>query len=800
MSSVATTAETRRKMASETEDAKTRDESSKMSAERLRSAVEAAEVGTWHVDLGSGIDARDASLNRILGLEAKDSTQLVDDFFQRVHEDDREHIRERFAAAIAGERSYDVEMRVRRPNGELRWVRDVGRIGAGPDGSPLYMTGALTDITELKRAHRAVAESVSFYEQTLESIPGMTFTNKPDGSCDYISRQWVEFTGVSAEAQLGDGWVSVLHPDDRERAFHAWRTAISGHGAYDLEYRVRRHDGVYEWFKVRGRAIRDGTGEIARWLGTAVNVNGLKETEAALRESEERFRTLADNLSQLAWMADAEGLVFWFNRRWFEYSQTTLDDMTGWGWTKLAHPDHVERVVRRIQHSWNTGEPWEDTFPLRGAEGSYRWFLSRALPIRDASGTVVRWFGTNTDITEQRNAEEALRHADRRKDEFLATLAHELRNPLAPIRSGLDLLSRARDETTRRRVEQVMSRQLAHLVRLVDDLLDVARISRGQIVLQRGRVALAEVVEAAVETSRPIIEDGAHHLSVVLPPQPICVDGDFTRLAQVVSNLLNNAAKYTPRGGRIVVELRAAGREGIVRVTDTGIGIDANALPHVFERFAHGPRDPSTKGGLGIGLSLVLELVALHGGVVNVESAGSGHGSSFEVRLPVAELLDAREHVGAEPARGTRPSTLRPSDGTAPGGGESPPDREGRPPGARRILVVDDNVDAADTLATMLELGGHETSVAHDGASALIVAREVRPDLIFLGLGLPDMDGCEVARRLRADPELAKCTLVALTGWGSDDDKRRTSEAGFDVHLTKPVDIARVEAVVSRTG
>ena len=745
-----------------------------MSDERLRSAVEAAEVGTWHVDLRTGLDARDASLNRILGLAPVGSTQPVDDFFARVHEDDRAWTRDAFGAVAAGHSDrYEVEIRIRRPTDEVRWVRDIGRLRRSPDGEPIYVTGAMTDVTEFKLAQQALAESASFYRQTLESIPGMTFTNTPEGACEYVSRQWVEFTGVEAAAQHGDGWLSVLHPDDRERAFEAWRTAIGGLCAYDLEYRVRRADGEYEWFKVRGRAIRDTSGKVARWLGTAVNVNDLKQTEAALRESEERFRTLADNMSQLAWMADPRGHVFWYSKRWFDFTGTTPHEMEGWGWTKVHHPDHVERVRAHITSAWEAGEPWEDTFPLRGKDGAYRWFLARALPIRDARGAVVRWLGTNTDITEQRAAEEALRDADRRKDEFLATLAHELRNPLAPIRSGLEVLSRARDEPARRHAAETIERQLRHMVRLVDDLLDVARISRGQVELQQSRIRLDEVVATAVETSRPSVERGRHQLTVAVPDETLWLDGDLTRLAQVVSNLLDNAAKYTPEGGLIELDARAERGDVVIRVTDTGVGIDAETLPRVFELFARGAtRGGASPGGLGIGLSLVRELVEMHGGTVSAASRGDGLGSTFELRLPRVE-----QRAAVEGREGTRATA-----GVVP----------------RRVLVVDDNVDAAEMLSMVLELRGHETRTAHDGPGALAAATDWSPEVVFLDIGLPGMDGYEVARRLRRDPAFAETVLVALTGWGSADDKLRAREAGLDVHLTKPVDVADVDDVVAR--
>ncbi len=747
-----------------------------MTGKRLRSAVAAGEVGTWLVDFATGLDTRDASLNQILGLEPIETTQSADDFFEHVHEDDRERARDAFDALIAGTARYDVELRIRRPDGELRWVRDIGRVRRRPDGRAEYATGAMTDITDLKQAQRAIAESASFYRQTLESIPGMTFTNTPDGACDYVSRQWVDFTGVAPEAQLGHGWLAVLHPEDRERAYQTWRAAIAGAGSYDLEYRVRRHDGAYEWFKVRGRAIRDASGKIARWIGTAVNVNDLKQTEAALRESEERFRTLADNISQLAWMANAHGEMVWYNKRWLDFTGTTLDEVAGWGWTKVVHPDHVGRVVERIQHSWDTGEPWEDTFPMRGSDGAYRWFLSRALPIRDARAKVVRWFGTSTDVTEQRAAEEALRDADRRKDEFLATLAHELRNPLAPIRAGLDVLEQTRDEATRRRTQDTIVRQLAHLVRLVDDLLDVSRISRGQVALQRSLLPLGAVVESAVEASRPSIERAHHELSITVPEEPVWIDGDLTRLAQVVANLLDNAAKYTPEHGRIGLHVRASRGEVVIRVTDTGTGIDPEALPHVFELFMRGAAHGGKVAGLGIGLALVRDLVKMHGGIVTAESAGRGKGSAFEVRLPRAE----------SPAHVEREVSARPREGASV---HAAP---------RDILVVDDNVDAAEMLAAMMELRGHTARVAHDGPGAIEVARERVPDVIFLDIGLPGMDGYDVARQLRAEPAFDDTLLVALTGWGTEDDKQRAREAGFDLHLTKPVDVAAVDAVVAR--
>jgi two-component system CheB/CheR fusion protein len=495
-------------------------------------------------------------------------------------------------------------------------------------------------------------------------------------------------------------------------------------------------------------------------------------SEKVLRDSEELFRTLADNISQLAWSCNELGFGTWYNRRWYDYTGTTFQTMRGDGWKTLHHPDHLDRVVQGLRRSAEAGEPWEDTFPLRGKDGNYRWFLSRAVPIRDAAGNIVRWFGTNTDITEQRAAEEALKESDRRKDEFLATLAHELRNPLAPIRNGLQIMRLARDDPEA--VEQargMMERQLGHMVRLIEDLLDVSRISQGKVELRRQRVELAAAVRGAVETSLPLVEAGGHDLRIDVPPEPIYVDGDVTRLAQVFANLLNNAAKYTERGGRISLTVRRQGGDVAVAVKDNGVGIAAPMLPRIFDLFAQADRSlEKAQGGLGLGLNIVRRLVTMHGGTVEVRSDGPGTGSEFVVRLPAAPAI----------AAGPRPAGA------------------GAPAGAgRRVLVVDDNKDAAASLATLLRIMGHDTRAACDGLEALDVAAAFRPDVILLDIGMPKLNGYDTAGRIRQQPWGKDVVLIALTGWGQEADRCRSREAGFNHHLVKPVEPSALEALLA---
>ncbi|MEX2170354.1 MAG: ATP-binding protein [Pirellulales bacterium] len=504
-----------------------------------------------------------------------------------------------------------------------------------------------------------------------------------------------------------------------------------------------------------------------------------KQAESALRESEDRFRMLADNMSQFAWTADAKGWIYWYNQRWYDYTGTTLEEMQGWGWKQVHHPDHVNRVVERIQRSWDTGEPWEDTFPLRGKGGEYRWFLSRALPIRDDQGKVLRWFGTNTDVTERlemeiqiRQQAESLADLHRRKDEFLAMLSHELRNPLAPIANAVQLLGLQQNEgQLQQQARTIIERQVGQLNRLVDDLLEVSRFTTGRIHLNLEQVALNGIVGNAVETVHPLIGQRRHALQLSLPSEPIWLHADAARLEQVVVNLLTNAAKYTEDGGHIWLSAQQEGDEAVLRVRDSGVGIPPELLPHVFDLFTQSKRSlDRSDGGLGIGLSLVQRLVKMHGGSVEVRSA-LDQGSEFVVRLPM--MPSAATSV---------PSFQRLNKPTGP---------------SLRVLAVDDNFDGARILGMLMKESGHDVRTAHDGPTAIEVALDFRPDVVLLDIGLPGLNGYEVATRLRQQPTLNGVVLIAVTGYGQDSDRQRSQEAGFDHHLVKPADYEKLQQILA---
>jgi PAS domain S-box-containing protein len=712
------------------------------------------------------------------------------------------------------------------------------------DGSIIAASKVGRDITAQKRAEAALRESeerlaaeldaTRLAEEALraterrlrqlaDAMPQIVWTAGPDGQIDYLNRRWAEFTG-QPNTVGNEAWGPLLHPEEARAAGERWAACVATGAPFEMELRLLdRRQQAYRWHLLRTVAVKDEAGRVARWYGTATDIHEQKRAEEASRYLAEASAALARVVDHESTLQKVANLAVPYFADW-----SAVDVFEDGRLRRLAvaHQDPEKvRFAHELMRDYppdpdapnsvfavlRTGKPEvvaeiTDDLLVRGARDERHLGLIRSLGLRSyicvplivtgnpfgaltfATAESGRRY-TEADVAlaidlahraavaiENTQLYEALRDQDRRKDEFLATLAHELRNPLAPIRNALQILKMPRvDAATAERSRNMMERQVHHLVRMVDDLLDVSRVMRGKIELRRERVELATVVARAVETVQPLVEAQGHELTVLLPVESLPLDADPVRLSQVIGNLLTNAAKYTEPGGCISLSAAADGDAAVLRVRDTGIGIAPAMLPRVFELFVQVDHASTrAQGGLGIGLTLVKNLVEMHNGTVDARSEGLGKGSEFVVRLPLAER-------GLEQAPGGKAAVQDPAP----------------PWSGLRVLVADDNQDAADSLAILLRMRGHEVRVAYSGMAVLEITKTYTPDVVFLDIGMPALDGYEVARRLRQTPSLEKTVLVALTGWGQREDRRRTAEAGFDHHLVKPPEPAAVEGILA---
>lgn len=638
------------------------------------------------------------------------------------------------------------------------------------------------------------------------------------GLADLDNPGWAAFTGQSSSEYIGSGWLQAVHPEDRRWVQAQWAAAVASGQLFELNYRLRRHDGVYRNVACLAGPLLDGDA-ITGWAGTCNDITRALQADARRQAIEARLSFLDELGEDTRALRDAEAVMATAARLLGRHLDVT----------RCAYADvEADGDAFTIRHDWAAPNvpssagtyrlelfgP-EATANLRqgrhlvvndvdaelGAEGGGRMFNAIGIRAIICAGLVKegrlvammavhqatprQWSDDDialvTEVVErcwthiERVRDNAkLREQDRRKDEFLATLAHELRNPLAPIRYAVALLQRAPDANKARHVLDVVERQTGHLTRLVDDLLEVSRIHRGLIHLQRGPIALSAVLEQAAETVAPQLLAAGHRIDVRLPPAALTVNADSTRLVQVVANLLNNAIKYTPDGGQLRLAGWTEDQVAVIEVADNGVGIPPKDQPRLFDLFTQLPHTAHrAQGGLGIGLSLVKSLVDLHGGQVEVRSQGLGQGSRFLVRLPLGEA----------PPIDVLAETALPDD---PGGGH--------------ILVVEDNPDGRDLLVTLLEEIGYEVRSATSGEEAVEMAAQSPPWLMLLDIGLPGINGYEVAQRMRAQLGLSDLKIVALTGWGGAQDRQRSAAAGIDVHLTKPVDPDDLERLLAQAA
>jgi PAS domain S-box-containing protein len=653
------------------------------------------------------------------------------------------------ARLTAGETLRDEPARMRAKDGSIKHVRITSNVKR-KDGKFLHTRCITRDVSSEHESQQVVAETGDYLEGMLEGFVAY------DGNwrMTYMNRAAEQILGRDRRDVLGKTWHQAFPHAVGNPVDHMYQRVMNSRQAERMEFCYPHYR--HRWLEISASPV--GNGGVAVYFR---DITELKRRELATS----RLAAIVESSDDAIISKSLTGIIQSWNQAAERMYGFTAQEAIGQSILMLIPPErhHEEdEMLARLRR----GERIEHYDTVRRRKNGELLDVSLTVsPIRDEHGRISGASKIARDITEKKRAQQALEDANRYKDEFLAMLAHELRNPLAPISNALQLLrvvDASSPQATHARA--VMERQLAHLVRLVDDLMEVSRITRGKIELRRETLLLSSVMLSAVETARPALEAAHHNFRIDMPAEAVELDGDFVRLAQVISNLLGNAAKYTDPGGEISLEAAREDGAALIRVRDNGIGIEPEMLPRIFDMFAQVPASQRrSQGGLGIGLALARALVEMHGGTIEATSEGRGKGSAFTVRLPVAA---ARRR--ADPVSSLR-STRRP-DGPR-----------------RRVLIVDDNVDAAETLQMVVSTMGHDAETVHDGAAALDAARRQKPDIVLLDISMPGMDGFTVARSIRGEPALRDIRVVALTGFGQQDDRRRSREAGFDDHLVKPV-------------
>lgn len=625
----------------------------------------------------------------------------------------------------------------------------------------------------------AIQQAVNVSEERFRLFMGATSDMVYRMSPDWTEMRYLQGRNFVADLhEPSERWLDVyILPEDQPRLLAEIGRAVAQKDIFELEHRVIRIDGSMGWTHSRAVPVLDDNGELIEWFGAASNITSRKNAEQALRLSQQRYHTLFDSIDEgycvIRMEFDAQGngrdYIFLEVNQAFE-RHTGMKDPLGRSMLAMV-PEHDLHWFQIYGEIAKTGASRRFEMPADAMGRYYDVYAFRIGPAEDAQVAVLF-----SDISARKRFEAEQREAIRRKDEFLAVLAHELRNPMAPLRTGLSVLQLANgDPDTTARMLPLLQRQVDHMVRLVDDLLEVSRVSGGKVDLRLEPVDLSMALRGAVETSRPLIDAGHHRLLLDLPGEPLTVNADPVRLSQIISNLLNNSAKYTDQGGRIELRAERDGSDVLIIVQDNGRGIAPEMLPRIFDLFAQSPQTAGmSQGGIGIGLTLVRSLVEMQGGRVEAHSAGLGQGAVFSVRLPLLQAQRAGQPQPPAPEPRAQAAMAR-----------------------KRVLVVDDNIDAAEGLQLLLDLLGMEVRMAHDGASGLAAAAAFAPDLVLLDIGMPDMDGFELARRLRAAHGAQCPKLVVVSGWGQPDDRQRSQDAGVDAHLVKPVGLEQLQEVLN---
>ncbi len=739
------------------------------SEERFRTLADHAPVGIFRSDVRGGNVFVNEHWCAMAGL-TRDQAH-GDGWTTAIHPDDYDRVMQDWQASIANGAASAAEFRFLRPDGVVTWLQGNAVPLRDATGSLMGYIGTIADITARKEAESALRNSERMYRAIGESIDYGIWVCDAEGQNIYTSESFLKLVGRTQEQCSSLGWSDVLHPDDVEQTITAWNQCVRTGASWDVEHRFRSVDGEWRPVLARGVPVKNERDEIIAWVGINLDISELKEVEHELRESEARFRNMADNAPVLIWVHGVGGCQY-VNEEFMQFVGGALADVQGTNWTNFIHPDDGD-YVEKYREAFERRQPIDAQYRFRRADGQYRWLAATGAPRFRPDGAFLGYVGCSVDITDIKNSEAALQDADRRKDDFLAMLGHELRNPLAGIVSGAQVLSMLPLDDEAAEMQAVIARQSSYMSRIVDDLLDVSRITRGKLRLRHQYTNLCDLLRDTVDDYRKSRALDRCQLRVDMPDADLWAWADPARLAQAFSNIIHNSYKFSDGPNVITIELAAdlERSEATIAVSDRGIGMSRETLDRIFEPFIQADASlERTRGGLGLGLALTKGLIRLHGGSVSADSDGLGRGAIFTIKLP------------SVPAPGSAPASEAPSVVVQ-----------------QRVLIIDDRRDAILPLQKMLQMDGHTVATAVDGPSGLATAADFLPQVVLCDIALSgNLNGYEVCRALRNTPQTASTYLVAVTGFGHEDAKRMAKEAGFDYHLTKPVGKQQLRDLLAR--
>ncbi|PZV07946.1 MAG: hypothetical protein DCF32_06005 [Leptolyngbya sp.] len=755
----------------------------------LAMAQRLAQFGSWEFYPESQQSIWSEAMFDQFGYDPAQTEPNYGELMRRIHPDDRRMVQQFIERAIVDHHAYAFDLRVVLPDGSVRYLHSRCEPVLDAQNQVVKLMGTCLDITDRKQIEMVLQDSQSRLQLALQGANCGTWDYDLVNQALVWSDRCKAIFGLAPDSVMSfEVFAQAIHPEDRDRVQQAVAAAIAHHQDYDVEMRTLWFDGTVHWVRSIGRVYDDQQGQPYRMAGVALDISTLKQTEIALRESEERYRVLAEAMPQMVWMADRTGVQYW-NQRWYDYTGISEEAAAGIGGTDIVHPDEQGRTMELWQQALDQGTGFDIEQRIRRHDGVYRWFINRGLPVPDSSGAVTRWVGTITDVDDQKQLEtqrarlleqerlarEAAETANRIKDEFLAVLSHELRSPLNPILGWARLLRMGQlSETKVDYALETIERNAKLQAQLIDDLLDVSRILRGKLMLNSLPVSLATVIQEALETVQSLGEAKGVQFDTELDDGPFKVLGDPNRLKQVVWNLLSNAVKFAPQGGHVTVRLTYDDSQAQIQVSDSGKGIAPEFLPHVFDRFRQADSTTTRDfGGLGLGLAIAHQIVELHQGTIQAASPGENQGATFTVRFPIMfDAVETPAHVSSPLARSDLQNI--------------------------HVLIVEDDADSRDLITTTLQQFGARVTALSSAAAAITALSQMKPDILVSDIGMPGMDGYMLMQQIRAVTHNRPIPAIALTSYTSAVDQQKVLAAGFQKHLPKPMESAQlVEAIAS---